>query len=101
MTRMTLAALPAALMALLTFLGAPAALAQVAPPPEAAASAPVPSALDAELFYQLLLGELTARGNEPGAAFALILDAARKSNDPALYQRAVELAFQARAGESA
>ena len=65
-----------------------------APPPEA-------TALDAELFYQLLLGELNARGTEPGAGFALMLDAARKTNDPALYQRAVEIAFQSRSGDSA
>jgi tetratricopeptide (TPR) repeat protein len=59
------------------------------------------SGLDAALFYQLLLGELNVRGEEVGAGFALILDAARKTNDPTLYQRAVELAFQARNGESA
>lgn len=62
---------------------------------------PASSALDASLFYQLLLGELNAQGKEPGAGFSLILDAARKTNDPALYQRAVEIAFQARSGESA
>ncbi len=59
------------------------------------------SALDGELFYQLLLGELNARGNEPGAAYSLILDAARKTNDPRLYQRAVEIAFQSRSGDAA
>ena len=71
--------------------------------PAAPASAPVedPSALDAELFYQLLIGELNARASEPGAGYALVLDAARKTNDPALYQRAVEIAFEARSGDSA
>ncbi len=59
-----------------------------------------PSALDGELFYQLLLGELNAQG-DASAGFELILDAARKTNDPALYQRAVEVAFQGRSGESA
>ncbi|HYF42299.1 MAG TPA: tetratricopeptide repeat protein [Ramlibacter sp.] len=59
------------------------------------------TALDAELFYQLLLGELNARGAEPAAGFALVLDAARKTNDPALYQRAVEIAFQSRSGDAA
>ena len=59
------------------------------------------SALDSELFYQLLLGELTARDGEPGAAYSLILDAARKTNDARLYQRAVDIALQARSGESA
>lgn len=60
-----------------------------------------PTALDAQLFYQLLLGELSARGAEPGTGYSLILDAARKTNDPALYQRAVEVAIQARSGEGA
>lgn len=59
------------------------------------------SALDAEMFYQLLLGEINARGEEPGAGYSLILDAARKADDPALYQRAVEIAFQARSGDAA
>lgn len=60
-----------------------------------------PSDLDAELFYQLLLGELNAGGAEPGAGYSLILDAARKTNNPALYQRAVDIAFQARSGDAA
>ncbi|MBC7377568.1 MAG: tetratricopeptide repeat protein [Burkholderiaceae bacterium] len=63
-------------------------------PPEA-------SAMDGELFYQLLLGELNARGGEPGAGYSLILDAARKTNDAKLYQRAADIALQARSGESA
>jgi len=59
------------------------------------------SALDAELFYQLLLGELNSRGDESAAGYSLVLDAARKTNDPALYQRAVEIALQNRAGDAA
>ena len=59
------------------------------------------SALSSDLFYQLLLGELNARGGEPGAAYSLMLDAARKTNDPRLYQRAVDIAVQARSGDSA
>ena len=62
---------------------------------------PAPSALDAELFYELLLGELDAQSAEPAAGFALVLDAARRTNDPALYQRAVEIAFQGRSGDAA
>ena len=53
------------------------------------------------LFYQLLLGELNARSEDPGVAFSLMLDAARKTGDPAVYRRAVQIAIQARAGESA
>jgi tetratricopeptide (TPR) repeat protein len=61
----------------------------------------VPSAMDSRLFYELLLGELSARNGEPAEALALMLDAARKNGDPALYQRAVEIALQARSGEAA
>ena len=64
-------------------------------------SAPVTSALDSELFYQLLLGELNAREGEPGAGYSLLLDAARKTNDGRIFQRAVDIALQARSGESA
>ena len=59
------------------------------------------SALDADLFYRLLVGELTAREGDVGAGYALILDAARKTNDAQLYQRATDLALQSRAGEAA
>ena len=85
---------------------AAAASAQTAPAPTESTEAeseapPVPSALDASLFYQLLLGEINAVGDEPATGYSLMLDAARKTNDPALYQRAVELAFQARSGDGA
>lgn len=63
--------------------------------------APTESGLDSELFYQLLLGELNAIGADPGAGFSLILDAARKTGDPLLYQRAVNIALQARSGNAA
>jgi tetratricopeptide (TPR) repeat protein len=66
---------------------------------EAESTAPTP--LDAELFYQLLLGEINARGEEAVAGYSLILDAARKTNDASLYQRAVDIAFQSRSGDSA
>lgn len=64
-------------------------------------AAPANSAMDGELFYQLLLGEFSAQRGEPGVGYSLMLDAARKTNDTRLYQRAVEIALQARAGESA
>lgn len=57
------------------------------------------SALDALLFYQLLIGELELRGGQPGNAFQVILDAARRTRDEALFRRAVDIALQARAGE--
>ena len=59
------------------------------------------SALNAPLFYQLLLGELNVMAGEPGTGYSLILDAARKQKDPALYRRSVELALQARSGDAA
>ena len=64
-------------------------------------STPDQSVLNGELFYQLLLGELNAQGGEPGAAYSLILDVARKANDPRLYERAINVALQARSGEPA
>lgn len=80
----------------------PAAQAQgTAPPSAASASAPASSALDGPLFFQLLLGEINVRGGDPGAGYSLILDAARREKDPALYQRAVEVALQSRSGDSA
>ena len=83
------------LIALICALGAHAQV------PDKKTVAPVSSALDGELFYQLLLGELNAREGEPGAAYSLILDAARKTADPRLYQRSVDIALQARSGDSA
>ena len=59
------------------------------------------SNMDSQLFYQLLLGELNTRIGDPGAGYSLVLDAARKTRDPRLYQRAVDIALQARSGDSA
>ena len=59
------------------------------------------SRLDASLFYQLLVGELNARAGDPGAGYALFLEAAQRDRDPALYRRASEIALQNRAGDSA
>ena len=70
-------------------------------PAAAASDAAVNSALDSELFYLLMLGELNAIGGEPGTAYSLILDAARKTRDPKLYERAIRVALQARSGEPA
>jgi tetratricopeptide (TPR) repeat protein len=73
-----------------------------APPASPVAASPAQkSALDAVLFYQLLLGELNVRSGSPGSGFSLILDAARKTNDPLLFQRAVDLALQSRSGDAA
>ncbi|MBS0509282.1 MAG: tetratricopeptide repeat protein [Proteobacteria bacterium] len=59
------------------------------------------AALTAELFYELLLGEMTTSSGDPGTGYNLILDAARRSGDPQLYRRATDIALQARSGDSA
>lgn len=69
--------------------------------PESKTATSGSSALTSSLFYELLLGELNATGGDPGEAYALLLDAARKTNDTRLYQRAVDVALRARSGESA
>ena len=62
---------------------------------------PAPSALDGMLFYQLLLGEIHVREGSPGTGFSMVLDAARKTRDPVLFQRAIDIALQSRSGEAA
>ncbi len=95
------------------WLAAPLALAQAAPPAatpaapsglaqaESAQETSLPSALDSALFYQLLVGEMTAQEGDPAAGFALLLDSARKTGDSQLYQRATDIALQARSGDAA
>ena len=79
---------------------APAAQSGLAEAKAAQASAPL-SALDSALFYQLLVGEMTTQEGEPAAGFALLLDAARKTKNEQLYQRATDIALQARSGDAA
>ena len=59
------------------------------------------SALDAELFYEIFLGEISTRSGDPGAGYAFMLEAARRSKDGRLYQRAADIALQSRSGEYA
>ncbi|MFT3664325.1 tetratricopeptide repeat protein [Piscinibacter sp.] len=59
------------------------------------------SALDAQLFYQLLIGEIELRNGEAGTAYQVLLDAARRTRDEQLFRRATEIALQARAGDQA
>ena len=74
-------------------------------PPAATATTESPevlnSQLDAELFFNILLGELSLLDNEPRAAYALLLNSALKTKDEVLFQRAVGIALQSRAGELA
>ena len=81
------------------------ALALAAPAPQAHSQTEetpaATSGMDDALMYQLLLGEINLNEGEPAAAYALFLDAARKTNDSRLYLRAVEVALQSRAGDAA
>lgn len=69
--------------------------------PAPAASTVENSPLDAALFYQLLIGEIELRDNEPGAAYSVMLAAAKKSKNEQVFRRATEVALQARAGDLA
>jgi tetratricopeptide (TPR) repeat protein len=75
--------------------------AQDAAPPEPPAAPPVNSAMDAPLFYQLLIGELELNNGQTGVAFQVLLDAARRTADEELFKRVVNIALQARAGAEA
>lgn len=59
------------------------------------------SALDAQLFYQLLAAELEWRQGRAAVAFEVVLEAARRTRHPELFQRAADMALQARAADRA
>ncbi|HEX7440930.1 MAG TPA: tetratricopeptide repeat protein [Caldimonas sp.] len=59
------------------------------------------SELDAALFYQLLIGEIELRSGEPGTAYQVLLEAARRTKSEQVFRRATEVALQARAGDQA
>lgn len=62
---------------------------------------PLNSRLDAELFYQLLVGEMSAQSGDSALAYSLFLDSARKANSPRLFERAIKAALAARNGDAA
>jgi tetratricopeptide (TPR) repeat protein len=85
-------------------LGAALTLPAQAQQAQGAAPAPPPptvSAMDGQLFLQLLIAELELRRGEAGIAYQLILDAARRTGDETLFRRSVEIALHGRAGEQA
>ena len=53
------------------------------------------------MFYQVLIAEIQANAGDPGSAYQLYLEAARRHKNAQLFQRAVEIALRARAGEQA
>ena len=75
--------------------------AATAPGAAAASQENAQSALDAPLFYQLLIGEIALSAGEAGNAYSVLLDAARRTRDEALFKRSVDVALQARAGDQA
>jgi Flp pilus assembly protein TadD len=91
--------------------GGPASAKNVAKPPAGPASVPtIPeepkpvvdnSYLDGPLLYQLLLAEFALRESQPGDAVELMLEAARRNKDDALYRRALQIAVEAGAGDKA
>jgi tetratricopeptide (TPR) repeat protein len=59
------------------------------------------SYLDGPLLYQLLLAEFNRSEGQPGDAIELMLDAARRNKDDALFRRSLEIAVEAGAGDKA
>lgn len=59
------------------------------------------AALNAELFYEILVGEMAASVGDPMGGQALMLNAARQSNSAQLYRRATDMALRVRAGDQA
>lgn len=81
----------------------PTATAPAAPASASAAVTPAPtrSVMDANLFFQVLVAEVQANGGDPGSAYQIYLEAARRLQNGQLFQRSVEVALRARAGEQA
>ena len=60
-----------------------------------------PTQQTAELLFEVLLGELNTQQGEPGVGYSLLLDAARRTGDARLFERAVDIALQSRSGDAA
>ena len=61
----------------------------------------VNSAMDGSVFFDVLAAEMEAQNGDLGDAFGRMLATARRTRDEGLFQRSVEMAAQARAGEKA
>ena len=59
------------------------------------------AAMDAQLFYELLVGEMAASQGDYTNATALLMEAARNTQSEALYQRAADMALHSRSGTRA
>ena len=77
------------------------AFAQTEPAAAVAPDAISNSKMNADSMLMILLGELKLTQGEPGAAYSLMLEAAKKTGDAQLFNRAVEIALNARSGPPA
>ena len=68
---------------------------------ESSSTSPDSSAMDGELFYQLLIAEIQANSGDAGTAYQIYLELAKRHQSSQLYQRAVTIALKAHAGEQA
>lgn len=59
------------------------------------------AASDASLVYQILVGEIELNQGNVGTSYQVLLEAARKTKNEALFQRSTDIALQARAGDKA
>lgn len=74
----------------------------VATPAEPEIKAPPDnSAMDAQLFYQILVSEVRLRQDDAGFAYQVYLEAAKQRGTSELFQRSIDIALAARAGEQA
>ena len=66
-----------------------------------ASAPPQNSRLTADLFYQLVVSELSLQNEDIVSAYALMVDAARRAADSRLFQRAVDIALRGRDANAA
>lgn len=59
------------------------------------------SAMDGSVFFDVLAAEMEAQNGDLGEAFGRMLATARRTRDEGLFQRSIEIASQARAGDKA
>lgn len=90
-------------LALLAFACGAKAQSASTQPAESALVEKVPdrSALNASIFYQVVLAELSFNNGDMGAAYSLMLHAARESSEAQLFQRAVDMALSGRDANAA
>lgn len=85
-------------------LAAPPVFAQLRSPPTALSASVHKAhvgASSAEIMYLAMVAEMQVRAGEAGVGYSLMLEAARKSDDPELFRRAVNIALQSRSGSAA